>query len=422
MNGSLFDDSPLDASVVPTAPLRAAAAADAVAPPPPLAGGEKASWMLDPGIVFINHGCFGARLRVVGEAQSEWRRKFESRPVFLLDRHGDDLLAPVKTRLGSFLGMRPDDFGLTTNATDSVNAVLNSVRFPPGAEIVTTSHVYRAVEQAMRHLADRSDVTFRVIDVPIPMTSPQAVSDQIVSALSDRTHLLVVDHVTSQTAVRLPVERIIAACNERGIDVLVDGAHAPGMIPLDVERIGAAYYAGNLHKWVCAPPGAAFLWVRPDRQAVVHPNVISHYLGDGFAAEFAWQGTRDASSWLCVQEAIDAMDALAGAESWPRIMSHNHDLAVWAQRLLSDALGVAPSTPADGSMLGSMASVRIPPALRERFESVDAMHDWIYDEHGIEVPFFEWGPHWLTRVSCQVYNRPGDYERVVEILTSAVER
>jgi len=374
--------------------------------------------MLDPDIVFLNHGCFGARLRAVGAAQSEWRRKFESRPVFLLDRNGHDHLASVKTRLGSFLGMRPEDFGLTTNATDSVNAVLNSVRFPPGAEIATTSHVYSAVEQTMRHLADRRDVTVRFIDVPIPMTSPEAATEQIVSALDDRTHLLIVDHVASQTAVRLPVERIVAACSERGIDVLVDGAHAPGMIPLDIERIGAAYYAGNLHKWVCAPPGAAFLWVRPDRQEAVHPNVISHYLGDGFAAEFAWQGTRDISPWLCVPEAIDAMDALAGPGSWPRIMTHNHDLATWAQRFLSDALGVDPTTPGDGSMLGSMTSVRIPPALRERFESPDAMHDSIYDEHGIEVPVFEWGSHWLVRASCQVYNRPHEYERLADVLTA----
>ncbi|MHC5112807.1 MAG: aminotransferase class V-fold PLP-dependent enzyme [Planctomycetota bacterium] len=368
--------------------------------------------MLDDAVDFLNHGCFGARLRRVSEAQEMWRLKFEARPVHVLDRHRDVLLEEAKAPLGTFLGMRPDDFGLVTNTTDGINAVLRSMRFEPGDELLTTSHVYNAIRLTMRYLADRGGLVYREIDLPLPVESDDQVVETIAAALTDRTRVLVVDHVTSPTATVLPIERLVALGAERAVDVIVDGAHAPGMLPLDVEAIGAPYYVGNLHKWLCACPGAAFLWVHPDRQPEVHPTVISHFLGEGLGAEFSWQGTRDYSSWMTIPAAISEMDALAGPESWPRIMQHNHDLATWVQAHLSEAWDVTPSTPPDGSMLGSMVSLPVPDATRRRFDDATELHDVLYDQYRLEVPMFELGDTWLIRPSCQVYNTPEQYERL----------
>ena len=393
-------------TIRPTAP--------ALAPPQPIRGDIRSLWMLDETIDFLNHGSFGARLRAVHEAQIAWRKQMEARPIEFLDRRGPELLAQAKQAVGDFLGMRPEDFGFTSNATDGVNAVLRSLRFQPGDELLTTNHVYEAVRRAMRHLAERSGATMVEVDVPLPVHGPDQVVDAVEAALNDRTRLLVIDHITSPTSVIFPVQTIIERCAARGIDVLVDGAHAPGMIALDVERLGAAYYAGNLHKWVCAPLGAGFLWVREDQQSAIHPTILSLRLGDGFAAEFSWQGTRDVTAWLAAPDAIRAMDNLDGPGSWGRVRRHNHELAVWVQATLSEAWDVEPPTPRDGSMLGSMASVELPAAVRRRFETREALQAALLEDHGIEVFVIEWGDRHLIRPCCQVYNTAEQYRRLAE--------
>src|SRR3954467_11181002 len=261
-------------------------------PPPPLRDNLIDEWMLEPGVDHLNHGSFGAVPRVVFEEQSEWRRRIEASPVEGIVRRRLELSDAAKAPVGRWLGMRPDDFGLVTNATEGVNAVLHSLTFRPGDELLTTNHVYNAVRQAIKFTCARTGATSREAAVPMPVRSPADHVDAVVGALSDRTRLVVIDHVTSPTATVFPVEQIVRDCAARGVDVLIDGAHAPGMVPLDIEAIGAAYYAGNLNKWAFAPRGAAFLWVRPDRQAAIHPAVISHHYGEGFASEFSWQGTR----------------------------------------------------------------------------------------------------------------------------------
>jgi isopenicillin-N epimerase len=386
-------------------------------PPTPLREDIRSLWMLDPRVDFLNHGSFGARLRSVHEAQLRWREEMEARPVEFLDRRGRALLADAKAAVGRFLGMQAGNFGFTSNATDGVNAVLRSLRFQAGDELITTSHVYEAVRRAMRHLAERAGATMTEVDLPLPLHDPAAVVDAIDAAVSDRTRLVVIDHITSPTAVVFPVRQIIERCAARGVDVLVDGAHAPGMLKLDVEQLGAAYYAGNLHKWVGAPPGAGFLWVREDRQAGIHPTVLSLRLGDGFANEFSWQGTRDVSAWLAAPDAIDAMDNLSGPGSWGQVMRHNHELAVWVQQMLSEAWAVTPNTPPDGSMLGSMVSLPLPIELRPRFETREALQAKLYADDRIEVFVLEWGGQWLIRPCCQVYNAAEQYRRLAEAVS-----
>lgn len=370
--------------------------------------------MLEEGVTFLNHGSFGAVPRVVFDEQTELRRQVEARPVEMLGRRCEELIDSAKESVAAWLGVRPVDFGLVTNATEGVNAVLRSLTFRPGDELLTTTHVYNAVRQAMRYVAGRWGAGYRELDVPLPVRSADDIARHVLNGISDRTRLLVIDHITSPTALVFPVEQITQGCDARGIDVLIDGAHAPGMIELDVARTGAAYYAGNLHKWSCAPKGAGFLWVRPDRQADIHPTIISHLLGQGFAREFGWQGTRDLSAWLAVPRALAFMAELG----WDRVREHNRAMAAWAHRMLCHRWGVEPVSPLDGSLLGSMATMNLPGALGRMSEAeVRTLQQRLYTEHRIEVPLhaFPGGPP-LLRVSCQVYNAAQDYERVGEVI------
>lgn len=375
--------------------------------PAPLGENLIALWELDPEVTFLNHGSFGATPRAVLEAQTAWRRRMELHPVEFLNRRRDELLGQARTAVGRFVGARAEDLGFVTNATGAVNAVVRSLPLREGDELVTTTHAYAAVRQTLRYAARRAAARLVEAPVPFPLRGPDEVAGAVAGVLTPRSRLLVVDHVTSPTAVQFPVRRLVELGAEHGLDVLVDGAHAPGMLDLDVEGLGAACYAGNLHKWVCAPKGAAFLWVRPDRQQEIHPNTISHFLDEGFEREFSWQGTRDVTACLGAADAIEFM----GRFGWPAVRRHNHRMATWAQEMLADRWGVEPATPRDGSLLGSMATVLLPPALQER-STAEELQQELYSGHRIEVPVVEFGGRRWVRVSCQVYNRAADYERL----------
>ena len=387
-------------------------AATVISPPQPLGSHLIAEWALDPEIAFLNHGCFGARPKRVMQAQAELREAYEARPIEWLDRKRTALIGEAARRVGEFIGADPNNLGFVTNATGGVNAVLRSLTFKPGEELLTTNHVYNAVRQAMRFLARQAGATYREIALPLPLRSPDEVISAIANAVSDRTRLLVIDHITSPTAVLFPIESIVQLCRDRNVDVLVDGAHAPGMVPLDLESLGAAYYTGNLHKWVCAPSGAAFLWVRPDRQQHIHPTTISHFYEQGFTREFEWQGTRDITPWLSAAAALEYMAGFG----WERVMQHNHELAVWVQAMLCDRWQVEPSTPLDGSMIGSMTTVLLPrqEVLHAKFAEPAKLHAALYDQYRIEAPVVDWDGRWWIRPCCQIYNTPDQYEHLAQ--------
>ncbi|HYE20401.1 MAG TPA: aminotransferase class V-fold PLP-dependent enzyme [Tepidisphaeraceae bacterium] len=316
-------------------------------------------------------------------------------------------MAEAKRPVGELLGMSPGDFGLVTNATEGVNAVLRSLEFGPGDELLTTSHVYNAVRMAMRCTADRTGAAYVELPVPTPIESAGRVVDAIAGAITGRTRLVVIDHVSSPTAVVFPVREIAAVCAARGVELLVDGAHAPGMVDLDVPATGATYYAGNLHKWCCAPRGSGFLWVRGDRQERVHPCAVSHNYGKSLAEEFEWHGTRDASAWLSIPAALAFMGELGRA----RVRAHNHALALWARAMLCERWGVERMAPDE--MLGSMATVRLPGALADISEAAGReCQSALYHRHGVEAPLVHWQGAWHVRVSAQVYNGVEDYERL----------
>jgi isopenicillin-N epimerase len=384
-------------------------------PPDPFAaaGRTRSQWMLDPRITFLNHGSFGGVPRVVFEAQTEWRRRVEAEPIEMLARRGDALLDEAKQPVGQLLSMRPTDFGFVTNATEGVNAVIRSTRLSPGDELLTTTHVYNAVRKAMQFVARQRGATYREIDVPLPVDGAAQIAQRVIDGLGPRTRLLVLDHVTSPTALIFPVEQICAACAARGIEVLIDGAHGPGMLDLNVPATGATYYAGNLHKWCCCPKGSGFLWVHPDRQADVHPLIISHFLDESFVKEFGWQGTRDVSSWLTIPTALQFMASLG----WREIRQHNHALATWAHAMLADQLGLPTLSPRDGRLLGSMASLPLPHPLRDMSEAqAAAMQQRLYDEFHLEMPLMLWAGKYYLRVCAQVYNTADQYGCVVDAL------
>lgn len=382
---------------------------------------------LDPSITFLNHGSFGSAPRAVLAAQDALRARMEAQPVQFMVRDLETLLDEARRALAGFVDSAPDDLVFVPNATHAVNAVLQSLTLSPGDEVVVTDHGYAACTNAARYAAERSGARVVTAAVPFPLRSPGAVLDAITRVMSSRTRLVLVDHVTSPTALVFPIEDIVHVCQRAGVDVLVDGAHAPGMVPLSLRSLGAAFYTGNLHKWVCAPKGAAFLHVHPSQQHRVRPLVISHGASSTrtdrsrLSIEFNWMGTTDPTATLCVPEALRFMGALLPG-GWDALRDANRALALGARALLAEALGVP--EPAPASMIGSMASLPLPagrfrPSCSREPGYEDGLQERLWEGHRIEVPVMGWGDPraLLLRVSAQsAYNRIGDYQRLASAL------
>jgi isopenicillin-N epimerase len=391
-------------------------------------------WSLDPDVTFLNHGSFGACPVPVQQAQQRFRDRMEREPVRFLSRDLVPLLDEARAALAAFVGASADDLAFVPNATTGVNTVVRSLRFGAGDEILVTDHAYNACRNAVDAAAAAAGA--RVVVAPIPF--PLAAAGEVVTALAARvtpaTRLALVDHVTSPTGLVLPLALVVAALGARGVDVLVDGAHAPGMVPLDLRALGAAYYTGNCHKWICAPKGAGFLYVRGDRRADVHPLVVSHGANSPrtdrsrFHLEFDWAGTYDPSAYLAVPEALRVI-AAARPGGWPEVMAENRRAALAARRMLCDALGTPPPCPED--MIGSLASVRIPadartpsaPVAMSLHRLVDPLQSALFERYAIEVPVMTWPapPRRLLRISAQLYNRPEDYQRLGEALRALLK-
>jgi isopenicillin-N epimerase len=387
-------------------------------------------WRLDPAVTFLNHGSFGACPGVVLDRQAELRARLEAEPVRFFVREYEALLDDARRVLAEFVGADPEGLAFVPNATTGVNTVLRSLDFAPGDELLTTDHAYPACGNALRYVAGRAGAHVVVARVPFPIASPEEVTAAVLAAVTPKTRLVLLDHVTSPTALIFPVGEIVAALAEKGIDTLVDGAHAPGMLPLAVDAIGAAYYTGNCHKWLCAPKGAGFLAVRADRRNRVRPLAISHGATADVGArgrsryrlEMDWTGTGDPTPALCVPEAIRVLaDLLPGG--WSELMEKNRALARRARSLLAPALGVGDaSSLCPESMLGPMATLPLPADLAARFPAgggeLHPFQDRLFQGFGIEVPVFPWPTkdRPLLRVSAQAYNVEDDYARLADAI------
>jgi len=384
-------------------------------------------WALDPAVCFLNHGSFGACPSPVLDAQRRFREQMEREPVRFLTREAPQLLAEAREVLGGFIGASPEGLAFVPNATTGLNAVLRSLPLAAGDELLVTDHAYNASRNVLEYVAARCGARVVEVSLPFPVRDADAIFEAVLRGVTPKSRLLLLDHVTSQTALVLPIGAWVGELEARGVRVLIDGAHAPGMLDLDIEALAPSYYTGNCHKWICAPKGVGFLWVRNDRREEVRPAVISHGANapvprsERFRAEFDWMGTSDPSAALAVPEAIRFIGGLLPG-GWPEVRARNRALALEGRRLLAHALQV--ELPCPDAMIGSMAAITLPASSRypipERKDAFapDPLHDALFAKHGFEAPVLldPSRKSRLVRVSAQLYNTRRDYERLAEVL------
>lgn len=380
---------------------------------------------LDPAITFLNHGSFGACPREVLEAQSAIRARMEAEPVRFFLHEAPAMLDSARETIARLVGADPQDLVFVRNATEGVATILaaRARALAPGDELLTTDHAYAACKHALDHLAAQTGARVTVARVPFPLSDPREVTDAVLAATTPRTVLALLDHVTSPTGLVFPIAEIVAALRERGVETLVDGAHAPGMLDLDLDRLGAAYYTGNLHKWLCAPKGCAILHVRRDLAEGVHPLVVSHGLRSTrqrprLWEEFDWTGTADPSPYLAAPAALAALESMLPG-GLPALRAHNRALTLHARDRLCATLGVPP--PAPDAMIGSLAAVPLPPAAeppRGSAFDVGPLGAALMERHRIEIPIVPWPapPHRLVRIACQIYVGHDDVEHLCRAL------
>lgn len=383
-------------------------------------------WPLDPAITYLNHGTVGVTPRRVMARAQALRDEVERQPSRAMLRDVAGLVGvptggPTRLRraaadVAAFVGARGEDLVFVDNATTGVNAVLRSVTFAPGDEILVTDHAYGAVVHIAAFVARERHAVLRTVTVPYPRVDSTALVTAIAHALTPRTRIVVIDHITSESALVLPVAEIAAACRQKGVAVLVDGAHVPGVLPLDIPALGVDWYVANLHKWACAPRSCGFLWADPSRQAHLHPPVISWGLDAGFTAEFDWVGTRDPVPWLAAPEGVAFLRDLDVDAVW----RHNHGLAWHAATSLTARWGTELSL--DRRDIGFMATVPLPDQLGHTTEDAARLRDALLERDQIEVQIHAGRGRLWVRVSAQVYNDERDIARLGETIEKIAER
>jgi isopenicillin-N epimerase len=356
--------------------------------------GTRDLFQLDAEVAYLNHGAFGACPRPVFDVYQAWQRELEREPVDLFERRLAGELARVREAIGEYLGAPADDLALVLNATTALNAVLRSLPLAPGDEILTTGHEYGAVERLLAFVAERTGA--RIV------RGPGADAETIWTGATARTRVLVVSHVTSPTALLLPVEELCRRAREAGVLSVVDGAHGPGHVPLDLAHLGADFYAGNCHKWLCAPKGAGFLHARPEVQELLEPLVVGWGYGESsFATGHDWQSTRDPAAYLAVPAAIAFV--------------RGHGRAAECRRLLADGsrqLAAAGFEPFAHDQLLQMAAFRLPAC------DAEEVRRRLVDEFRIEAPVREWNGERLVRVSVAPYTTSEDLQRLSAALAA----
>lgn len=372
----------------------------------------KSQFLLDPTVTFLNHGSFGATPRPVFEAYQRWQRELELQPIEFLDRRHDGLMAAARSALASYVNTRPANVVYTQNVTISVNIVARSLELGPGDEVLATDHEYGACDRTWRFLAKERGFNYINRPLRLPPESREGLIDNFWQGVNPRTRLIFLSHITSPTALILPVGEICRRARAQGILTLIDGAHAPGQILLDLEGLGADFYGANLHKWLCAPKGAGFLYARPEVQALLKPLVVSwgyeaqRPSGSALVDYHQWWGTRDIAAFLAVEDAI----RFQAEHDWPQVRARCHGLVTRALRGVDEITGLAPIYP-DESWYMQMGAARLP-------ESADStgLKSRLYADFRIEVPLVEWNGVKLIRVSVQAYNEAADVERLLEAL------
>lgn len=366
-------------------------------------------FLLDPGLVFLNHGSYGACPRPVLEAQQRWQHEMERNPVAFLGRRSSALLGEARERLSAALGADAADLAFVTNATTGVNIVAQSWPLAPGDEVLATDHEYGACEATWRHVCAKAGAHYRRVEIPLPF-EPGRFVERMMAAVTPRTRLVFASHISSTTALVFPVAALVAAARERGLATLIDGAHAPGQLPLALDALGADFYTGNCHKWWCAPKGAAFLHARRQHHARLHAPVVSWgyvaeqdagsgghtgfdaYAGTGvLQRRLQWLGTRDLSAFLSVPAALDFLRE----QEAPRRLARARTQALQTMRRVLARNGLAAPAPED-------AFAQLVP-IPVRSHAPEALREQLCEAHGIEVPVTTHGGQVFVRVSAAPY-------------------
>ena len=384
-------------------------------------------FLLDPEVTFLNHGSYGACPRPVFARYQAWQMQLERQPVAFLDpaRGLSGWMRDARVAMAGQLGVEADSIVGLTNATEGLNIVAQSLRLNPGDEILTTDHEYAAVDKTFAYVARRSGAVVVPVTIPLPMTDAGAFTDALLAGITARTRVIFLSHITSATALVFPIEAIIAEARMRCIITVIDGAHAPGHITLDLTALDADYYAGNCHKWLMAPKGSAFLYVRPELQAALNPLVISHgWTADAgqpgtkgvfgntpFIDGLEMQGTRDPSAWLCVPDAI----AFRDQHGWDQVAARCRDLVQDTAARVAAITGLAPlSSPQFcAPQMVAMPVPRCDPMVLKLA---------LLNDHGIEIPCFDWKDHTIARVSAQGYNTQSDMDKLVQALANILPK
>lgn len=370
-------------------------------------------FLLDPSIVFLNHGSFGATPKPVFEVYQRWQRELENQPVEFLDRRAPGLLEEARTRLAEYLGTKRDNLVFISNATTGGNIVARSLNIGPGDEVLATDHEYGALDRTWWYLSEKRGFKYINYKLPFPLTSPSDVADAFWRGVNPNTKVIFISHITSPTGVILPVPDICKRARQAGILTIVDGAHAPGQIQLNIDQIGSDFYTGNLHKWLCAPKGSAFLYTRPEKQYLIEPLVISWgYLNPSpgkspYVDLLQWTGTRDISPYLAVPTAID----FEASHDWDQVRSNCHILAKETSIEINRLTGLPAIHNGDDNWFGQMASILLP----ERIDILK-LKSLLYEKYKIEIPLFDWNGYKIIRVSFQGYNTTDDMELLIKAL------
>ncbi len=387
----------------------------------------KQLFLLDPQIIFLNHGSFGACPQPVFAAYQAWQRKLELQPVQFFGRDYADYDRQARQVLGGELSVEPDNIVYIPNATYGVNVIAHSLSDHPGSplqtgdEILTTDHEYGACNHAWEYACRKIGAKYTCQPMPLPVTSPEEIVEQFWQGVTPRTRLIYLSHITSPTALRFPVEAICQRARQAGILTVIDGAHAPGQIPLDLKLIGADFYTGNCHKWMMAPKGAAFLHARPEVQHLVEPLIVgwgwnpdpSQINGSAFHSALHWTGTKDPAAALTVPAAIQ----FAHAHDWESVRQECHRLLSQAIQNLCELTGLPPLYSLDSDLYRQMGIAPLPAGA-----DLDLFRTRLYADFHIEIPVIEWNGNKFLRISVQGYNTPEDLEALVEAVKTLLSK
>ena len=371
-------------------------------------------FLLDPSVTFLNHGSFGATPKPVFREYQRWQRELENQPVEFLGRRSTALLSEARAGLGKYLGTHGDNLVFTQNVTISLNIVARSLGLSPDDEVLTTDHEYGAIDRTWRFLSKERG--FKYINQPIsmPLTTQEEFIEDFWRGVTAHTRVICLSQITSPTAILFPLKEILQRARERGILTIVDGAHVPGQIPLNLDALGADFYGGNLHKWLCAPKGAGFLYARPAVQHLLKPLVVSWGYesetpsGSDFIDYNEWWGTRDLAAFLSVPAAIEFQKE----NDWDSVREACHQLVREAQNGICELTGLAPLHAPAGDWFRQMVAVPLPADT-----DLVRLKSRLYDEFKIEVPLVAWNGSKLIRVSVQGYNSRRDINKLLKALS-----